>query len=144
MVQAKDPQTAADIDVEALRAIEQLLASSPDSSLRAPSGKSVQLPASLRALLLQAVQDLAGGKAISLVASEKELTTQQAADMLNISRPYLITLLERGELPFHKTGSHRRVPLAALLEYKRRRDEGRRSTLSQITREAQELGLYEV
>ena len=78
-----------------------------------------------------------------MVGIETELTTQQAADILNVSRPYLITLLERGDIPFHKVGSHRRVHLDAPLEYKSRRDKTRRSAIRQMAQEAQTIGLYE-
>jgi excisionase family DNA binding protein len=93
--------------------------------------------------LLDAVRELANGKAVSLVAVNKDLTTQQAADLLNVSRPYLITLLERGELPFHKVGSHRRVPLVSLLDYKQLRDQARRTALAQMAQEARDSGLYQ-
>ena len=80
---------------------------------------------------------------IALVSVERDLTTQQAADILNVSRPYLIKLLESGALPFHKTGSHRRVPLATLLTYKRRRDEERERALDESAQLHQDIGLYD-
>ncbi|MBI2941401.1 MAG: excisionase family DNA-binding protein [Chloroflexi bacterium] len=91
-----------------------------------PSGETAELPTSVGRLLRQAVSLLARGETVSLVHREKDLTTQQAADILNVSRPYLVRLLEAGKIPFAKTGKHRPVRLTDLLEYKRRRNAERR------------------
>lgn len=107
------------------------------------NGEVIPLPASLAHVLREAACSLAKNEAITLVPVERELTTQQAADILNVSRPYLIKLLESGALPFHKTGSHRRVPLATLLAYKRRRDEEREHTLDELAQLNQDMGLYD-
>ena len=72
-----------------------------------------------------------------------ELTTQQAADMLNVSRPFLVKLLEEGKMPFTKTGTHRRVLFTDLMEYKQRRNAKRRETLAVITQLGQEMGDYD-
>jgi excisionase family DNA binding protein len=72
------------------------------------------------------------------------LTTQQAADFLNVSRPYFIRLLEQGAIPHTKTGSHRRVRLDDVLAYKRQRDAERRRALDDLVALSQEMGLYEL
>ncbi|HEX5503538.1 MAG TPA: excisionase family DNA-binding protein, partial [Thermomicrobiales bacterium] len=73
----------------------------------------------------------------------RELTTQQAADLLNVSRQYLIRLLERGDLPFTRTGTHRRIRLDDVLRYKDARSARRREGLRRLTRLSEELGLYD-
>lgn len=106
-------------------------------------GKTIALPEPLADLLRQAAQYLTHDQAVSLVAFGKDLTTQQAADLLNVSRPYLVKLLESGAIPFTRTGSHRRVFLGDVLEYKRRRDAERRVGLAELTQMGQEFGLDE-
>ena len=74
---------------------------------------------------------------------ERQLTAQRAADLLGVSRPPLIKLLEAGVLPYHKAGSHRRIFLKDLLAYQKRRDEERKAALDRIAKEAFESGLYD-
>jgi excisionase family DNA binding protein len=107
------------------------------------NGDEIELPESAQRLLEQVVRVLARGDAVSIVPVQRELTTQQAADLLNISRQYLIRLLDRGEIPFHRVGSHRRLGFDDVMKYKRRRDLERRRGLDELTRLSQELGLYD-
>ena len=74
-------------------------------------------------------------------SAETELTTQEAADLMNVSRPFLITLVEKGELPCHKVGSHRRIPLAAALAFKSKADADRDKALDFLAAESQRLKL---
>lgn len=103
----------------------------------------MELPPSLFAVLRQAALRLAQGSSVMIVNYDHELTTQQAADLLNVSRPYLISLLESGKLRFHMVGSHRRIRFGDLMAYKDRRDALRRDHLNEIVRVSESLGLYE-
>ena len=114
---------------------------SRDLKLLDAEGDEIVLPAPVLQAFRQMIQYLAQGKAITVVPINKELTTQEAADILNVSRPYLVKLLEDGTIPFTRTGTHRRVRLDDLLDYKRRRDAERRVGLAQLTQMSQELGL---
>ncbi|WP_334869370.1 helix-turn-helix domain-containing protein [Nostoc sp.] len=93
--------------------------------------------------MLQVVHAMASGKAISIIPQQQELTTQQAAEYLNGSRPYLIKLLEQGEIPHIKVGSHRRVRFDDLMNYKQQRDLKRNQLLTELTQISQEAGFYE-
>jgi excisionase family DNA binding protein len=73
----------------------------------------------------------------------RELTTQQAADLLNVSRPHLGKLLEQGDIPFTKAGTHRRIALGDVMAYKQRRDADRRKALTEVTHMGEDLGLYD-
>ena len=84
---------------------------------------------------------MAKGKSIALLLSDSEISTQQAADILNVSRPHLIKLLEEGRIPFKKVGTHRRIKLNDLLEYQSKIKNERRQHLDTLAKEAQELNL---
>lgn len=99
------------------------------------------LPALALRLLLGALEQMAKGNAVSLSPIRPELTTQQAADMLNVSRPYLIRLLDEGAMPYHKVGTHRRIRLQDFLEYKEKDDRKRQEALDALTAQAQELNM---
>jgi excisionase family DNA binding protein len=85
---------------------------------------------------------MARGDSITLVPRHKELTTQQAAEVLNISRPFLIRLLDRGEIPYRREGTHRRIALRDVLTYRDRRSAKRRRGIEHLAQKSQELGIY--
>lgn len=101
----------------------------------------LEIPASALKLLQGILTEMAKGNAISLIPHHAELTTQQAADLLNVSRPHLVELLENGEIPFKKVGTHRRVRFEDLMEYKRDKEQSREEALDELTEQAQELDL---
>jgi excisionase family DNA binding protein len=106
-------------------------------------GERLVLPDAVYRLLKEIVRNMQLGRAIVLVPENQQLTTQRAADLLGVSRPFLIRLLESGELPYHKVGSHRRIYLKDLIAYQKRRDAERKAALNRIAREAFESGLYD-
>jgi excisionase family DNA binding protein len=118
-------------------------AAAPSIRLTGPEGEELCLPASVYTLLARVVHELARGNAVRVVPVSAELTTQQAADLLNVSRPFLVKLLESGEIPFHHVGTHRRVRFDDVMAYRHRRSRARRAALAEMAREAQEMGLYE-
>lgn len=102
----------------------------------------IELPPGAVQLLLRLLENMASGRAITIMARNAELTTQQAADVLHVSRPFLVTqLLETRKIPYHKVGTHRRVRLDDVLRYKEQIDKDRRQVLDELTAQAQELGL---
>jgi excisionase family DNA binding protein len=106
-------------------------------------GERLELPEAVFRLLKDIVCNMQLGRAIALIPENQQLTTQRAADLLGVSRPHLIKLLESGELPYHRVGSHRRVYLKDLLAYQKRRDVERKAALDRIAREAFDSGLYD-
>lgn len=99
------------------------------------------VPRAAAAMFAQLMGILAGGQGVVLVPLDAQLTTQQAADMLNVSRPYLIGLLESGKIEFTKVGRHRRVPFRALMEYQRHAQQEARAAADEMSNLGQELGL---
>ncbi len=98
------------------------------------------VPRQAAVMLAQILGFLANGQGVTVTPSNAMLTTQQAADRLNVSRPYLIKLLEAGEIPFEMVGTHRRVAFGELMEYVRRDDQERRRAADELTELGQELG----
>lgn len=108
-----------------------------------PDGRQVAIPEPIRNLLLTILKNLESGNAISIVPEQQQITTQRAAGILGVSRPFLVRLLENDEIPFHLVGSHRRVYLRDLLDYKRRRDAARHKAINNIARMEMEAGTYD-
>ncbi len=102
----------------------------------------IELPTSSLMLLMSILGELAAGNAVQVVPVHAELTTQEAANILNVSRPHMVKLLEEGKLPFHKTGRHRRVLFADLMKYKDQRDKESTQALRELAEQSQELGFY--
>ena len=110
----------------------QHISTTKRASLVSPDGETLEIPTSIYKVLVQAVAAMSQGNAVS---------TQQAADLLNVSRPHLVKLLAAGEIPFHKTGAHRRIYFEDLIRYRDVRDAGRREALRDLTKKSAEYGL---
>lgn len=106
-----------------------------------PSGRQLDIPPLLFELLVDIVDDLRQGNAILVMPITHQLTTNKAAELLNVSRPHLIKLLETGEIPFSKVGTHRRVELKDLLEYQKQQKARTGEALADLVRQGEELDL---
>ncbi len=104
-------------------------------------GECVSIPAAALNLLVEILAQMAEGNAVSIVPIKKELTTQEAADILQVSRPYLVELLESGEIPYRKVGTRRRILTQDVINYKNRIDAARMQTLEELAAQAQELNM---
>lgn len=132
---------------EALGVLGRFLRDSPDLSeatvkLKADDNNAtLELPGGALRLLVEVLAEIANGNAVTVAPVQAELTTQQAADLLSVSRPFLVGLLEDGKIPHRRVGNRRRVFLSDLLTYKRIDDVERSEIADQLTAEAQRLGL---
>jgi len=143
------PPTAADsqLALESSRRLTQLLAAEPKKSLRVriePENEpeeSISIPVTAFRLLNSILTEMAKGNAVTLIPVHAELTTQQAAHLLNVSRPFLIEQLEKAVIPYRMVGTHRRIKFQDLLEYKLTMDRNRLSALEELSAIDQELGL---
>jgi excisionase family DNA binding protein len=130
---------------EATRALEGHPADGESLKLQvAAAGKEVttlDLPAAAAAPLLAILKAMGEGKPVAVHAADTELTTQQAADLLNVSRPFVVGLIDNGTLPARMVGNQRRLPLKDVLTYKRDNQAKRREALEELAKLDQELGL---
>jgi excisionase family DNA binding protein len=138
---SEDTARQAETAVRSLRAVTQHRGGVVRLQPEGAAEQAVVVPAQAVELLMRVLAHLANGDAVTIMPVRAEITTQQAAELLNVSRPYLIKLLDEGKLPHRKVGTHRRVLLKDLLEYKRQDEAERREALAELTAEAQKLGL---
>jgi excisionase family DNA binding protein len=113
-----------------------------EAKLVGPDGKTEILPNNIYSFLLRLLADLKAGNSVTILQSKHQLTTVEASKILGVSRQYLIQLLEKGEIPFHKAGTHRRLFVRDVLAYKSKRDTDRRKTLNELAKQEFAKGDY--
>jgi excisionase family DNA binding protein len=133
------------VDHRDLAILERSLAKKRGKTARLTGfdGHNIEIPSDLVEALLLIVHQLQTGNGVSIAALRAEVTTAEAADLLNVSRPFVIKLLESGAMPFRKVGTHRRVRLIDVLEYRDRQDAVANAALNDMVRQAERHGLYE-
>lgn len=134
--------------LEALsKALEDMLHAprrrAPKCQLVGPNGEAIALPESVFYVLERVAEVLARGDSITIVPVGREVTTQQAADLLNVSRQYLVRLLDENRIPYRKTGKHRRIRVEDVLSFKEKRDKDRRAGLRELSQMTQAFGGYD-
>jgi excisionase family DNA binding protein len=141
---ANPPVSPTEQDATLARESSRRLARFTDRNLRVrvpETDEVIELPASAVRLLVDLLSEMADGNAVTLIPIHAELTTQQAADLIGVSRPFLVRLLEEEEIPHRKVGTHRRVLFRDLMQYKQRIDAKRNETLDELAAQAQELNM---
>lgn len=148
-VRVSEPVTATEASLGQVQQLAKLITEElhhrggqPLFSLLGPNHEALPLPKDVLTLLQQLLAILASGDAVSIVPVQKELTTQQAANLLNVSRQYLVQLLDDGKIPFHRVGAHRRLYTKDVLAYRASRKSERRAKLAAMVQETQEAGGY--
>jgi excisionase family DNA binding protein len=144
---AKAPSSAVAMEArKALRALSQATKKKVASVRFELKGEgrdavTVSMPQEALDLLVEVLGQMANGNAVTIVPIREELTTHEAAEFLNVSRPYLIGLLEAGKIPYRMVGTHRRVRFIDLQAFKKQDDARRDQTLAELTRQAEDLDL---
>jgi excisionase family DNA binding protein len=145
---ASEPVTPTELDARiAAEAVDRLSEhAGPSMSVELRIGEagaleSIRLPDIVVSLLSRILTETANGHAVSVIPIEAEMSTQQAADYLNVSRPYVVSLAEQGKIPFHRVGTHRRLRFQDVAEYKKRQDEESYAALAELQAQAQELNM---
>lgn len=136
-------QQDADLARNSSRLLAACIGQGPTARLRVIDGDNepIEVPVTALRMLVDILANMAEGNAINLVPIHAELTTQEAADFLGVSRPHLVGLVDRGLIPHHKVGTHRRIYFRDVLEYRQQRMGQSRAALDALTDQAQKLGL---
>jgi excisionase family DNA binding protein len=138
------PVRAEEDELAVLSEVRAALEARPGTAVLMNDEHRIELPEPLFLVLRDAVNILLEGGGVSIVSYHAELTTQEAADLLNVSRPYLVKLLEEGAIPYHMVGTHRRIRYGDLEQFREQRDARRQAALAELTRFSDELGLYDI
>ena len=136
---AQHPITLPKAEQKRVEELDALL-SRGNAALVSSTGERIELPNTVYKILRKVVTLMAHGQAVTLVPDNQAVTTQRAADLLGMSRPFFVKLLETGAMAYHRIGNQRRVYLRDVLAYAQKRDEGRQAALDRLSRAAVEAG----
>lgn len=131
----------AELAAQASRQLSRVKDEGAELRVQIDGGETLRLPKSAGILLYRLLTEMAQGNAVTLIPIHAELTTQEAADYLNVSRPYLIRLLEEGRMKFNMVGTHRRVKFSDLEAYRKATEEDRQHIMEELAAQAQQLGM---
>jgi excisionase family DNA binding protein len=140
----KEEQEIAQTSISKVHATSRIVVKTKRSFVKIKiqeNGDSLKIPKKAILLLFAILDNMAQGKSFTLIPSDSEVSTQQAADMLNVSRPHVVKLLEDGVIPFKKVGTHRRIELKHLIKYQQKNEQNRTDKLDFLTKQSQELNL---
>ena len=140
----QEPVTPSKADVQLAKSSSRLLVPFRDQKLMVRIGETdeqVELPAAAVRMLVDLLSAMAEGNAVTLIPIHAELTTQQAADLLGVSRPFLVKQLDDEVIPYRRVGTHRRVLFRDLMNYKHEIDQNRTQALDELAEQAQELDM---
>lgn len=126
-----------------MEAMEMLIRKGGRPALVDSEGNRTELPEAIYEMLVHIIQRMKQGQSVVMMPEDETFTTQAAANFLGVSRQHLVNLLEDGKIPFHKTGSHRRVYFSDLKNYADQRDRNRRKTLDDLFEKVKEAGKYD-
>ncbi len=137
------PQPPQEAEKQQAAKLFRMLIHDGRACLVGPDNSKMELPPSVYDLLVKVVENIQEGKAVILLPQLEEMSTQAAADMLGVSRQFFVRELESGKIPFHRAGSHRRIYLKDILDYKKKRDESRVESMNRMAQADQDAGIYE-
>lgn len=137
------PVMPVESEEQQVRALYKMLLAPGRSHLVGPDGVPQEIPESVYKVLLIVVARMQEGKAVAVFPLMEELTTKAASNMLGMSRQYLVRLLEEGKIPFHRTGTHRRIYLKDVLDYQKKRDLERHESVKKMAQKEMQEGTYD-
>lgn len=139
----KEQQTAMESYKALSAAIEQLTSKEPEIEVE-ETKEHIKIPIKALKILGEILKAMSEGQPISIVPLATEVTTQKAAEMLGCSRPFLVNLLETGEIPFYRVGKHRRIKMEDVIKYKKKIKEKQRKRIIEIMHQDEDSGLYDI